>query len=151
MAPAAISRVLIVEDFDAYRDVVRSLINRQPAFLVIGEAATGLEAVEKAQQLKPDVVLMDIGLPKMSGFEAARLMKALEPAPKIIFLTAQTDIDLMEEALMLGACGFISKAHAGSELLPALEAAVCDETFIGGSVGRFSSKIATLPRIMFQK
>jgi len=149
MMPTTV-RVLVVEDFEAYRDVVTSLINRYPAFVVIGEAVDGQEAVEKAEQLVPDVVLMDISLPKLNGLAAARRIKSLATPPKVVFLTAHSDIELMQEAFRLGACGFILKTHAASQLLPALEAAARDEIFFGADIGR-PRKVIPLPPIMFQK
>jgi DNA-binding NarL/FixJ family response regulator len=136
-------RVLVVEDFDAYRDVVTSLINRQTTFQVIGEAVDGQEAVEKAQLLKPDVVLMDIGLPKLNGLEAARRIKALVPAPRVIFLTAQSDFDVMEEAFRLGASAFILKTQVVSHLLQALEAAFhrCEASISGNWQGVDEEKV----------
>jgi len=120
MSPVA--RILVVEDFAAYREFIASLVNRDFRYQVIGEAEDGENAVDKARLLKPDVVLMDIGLPKLNGLEAARRIKALVPAPRVIFLTAQSDIDVMEEAFRLGACAFIAKTHAASHLLRALDA-----------------------------
>jgi DNA-binding NarL/FixJ family response regulator len=119
---AAVIGVLVVEQFGPYRRFVTSLINQNLPFTVIGEAVDGVEAVLKAQELRPDVVLMDITLPILNGFESARRIKALTSAPKIIFLTLQSDPEFVEEAFQLGACGFIAKNHAASQLIRALEA-----------------------------
>jgi DNA-binding NarL/FixJ family response regulator len=105
------------------RRFVTFLINRNPPFQVIGEAMDGLEAVDKVQELGPDVVLMDIALPKLDGLEAARRIKAQGSAPRVIFLSSNSDAEMVEEAFALGACGFIAKNRAASHLTAALEAA----------------------------
>jgi DNA-binding NarL/FixJ family response regulator len=115
--------VLVVEDYGPYRSFVTFLINQNPPFQVIGEAVDGLEAVDKVQELRPDMVLMDIALPKLDGLEAARRIKALSSAPRVIFLSSNSDAQIVEEAFGLGACGFIAKNRATSHLLAALEAA----------------------------
>ena len=119
---SAVIGVLVVEDFGPYRDFVTSLINRHPPFTIIGEAADGVQAVDKTRELRPDVVLMDIALPKLNGLEAGRRIKALIPSPRVIFLTSHSDAEIVEEAFLLGACAFIAKTHASSHLLGALEA-----------------------------
>jgi DNA-binding NarL/FixJ family response regulator len=97
---------------------------------VVGEASDGLEIVEKAQQLRPDVIFMDIGLPSLNGLEAARKIHHLNPSAKIVFLTQETDIDTVKEAFNLGACGYILKQHAETELLPALAAVLQGRRFV---------------------
>src|SRR5215469_17089793 len=99
-------QILLVEDFKPYRDFVTLLVGQNPHWRVICEASNGVEAVEKAQQLKPDVVLMDIGLPKLNGLEAARHIRQLVPSSKVAFLTQETDMEVVQEALSLGAWGY---------------------------------------------
>jgi DNA-binding NarL/FixJ family response regulator len=127
------ARVLVVEDFGPCRTFIATLLENS-AFQIIGEAANGVDGVERAQELKPDVVLMDIGLPGLNGFEAARLISKLVPSTRIVFLTTHTDRDLVDEALMLGGCGYVSKLDATSELLPGLEAAVRGESFVSSGI-----------------
>lgn len=100
--------------------MVASLLSGSTQFRVICEASDGVEAVEQARLLSPDVVLMDIGLPNLNGLEAARRICELAPAPKIVFLTQETDADVVQEAFNLGAAGYVSKQRTRSDLLPAL-------------------------------
>src|SRR5207247_1179587 len=98
------------------------MLETRPELQVIGRVSDGLEAVQKAEKLQPDLILLDIGLPTLSGIEAARRIRKLSPESKIIFLTQESSADLVREALSLGAKGYVVKAKAGSELLIAIEA-----------------------------
>jgi CheY-like chemotaxis protein len=111
----------------------------QPEFQVIGEASDGSEAVQKAEELKPDLILLDIGLPKLNGIEAARQIRQLSPTPKIIFLSQDNSLDIVQEALCTGALAYVHKAQAGSELLPAVEAVLRGERFVSSSIKRYKS------------
>jgi two-component system, NarL family, nitrate/nitrite response regulator NarL len=128
-----ITRILLVEDFDAYRLFIASLLTVKHNVRVIGEATSGLEAVERAQELTPDVILLDIGLPGLNGFEAAQRILQVMPESKIIFLTQETSREIMLEALDLGACGYVAKARAGTDLLPALDAALQGSRFVSAT------------------
>jgi DNA-binding NarL/FixJ family response regulator len=118
-------RVLVVEDYEPFRRFVRSTLEKRPELQVIGEVSDGLEAVHKAEELRPDLILLDIGLPALSGIEAARRIRKLSPTSKILFVSQESSTDVVEEALRLGALGYVLKPHAGSELLPAV-GAVCE-------------------------
>jgi DNA-binding NarL/FixJ family response regulator len=89
---------------------------------VIGEVSDGLEAVHKAEELRPDLILLDVGLPTLSGIEAARRIRKLSPTSKILFVSQESSTDVVEEALRLGATGYVVKTRAASDLLPAVEA-----------------------------
>ena len=113
-----------------FRAFVASLLGEKPSLRVICEVGDGLQAVKRAQELSPDVILLDIGLPGLNGIEAARQMLKIVPESKIIFLTQETSVELVHEALSLGACGYVIKSQAGSELLGAIEAALEGKRFI---------------------
>ena len=97
----------------------------------IREVSDGLEAVQEAQRLQPDLILLDIGLPTLNGIEAARQIRRLSPASKIIFVTQESSADIVQEALNIGACGYVVKTEVGKELLPALTAVLRGEQFLG--------------------
>jgi CheY-like chemotaxis protein len=101
---------------------------------IVGEAADGFEAVQKAEQLKPDLILLDIGLPKLNGIEAARQLRKLVPESKILFLSGLHDPDIVREALRTGASGYIVKSDVGSELTKAIEAVLRGEQFVSTGV-----------------
>ena len=115
-------RVLVVEDFEDWRRQVRFMIQARTEWHVIAEASDGSEAVQKAEKLKPDLIVLDIGLPKLSGIEAARKIRQLSPSSKIIFLSLNKDLEVVRTALSTGALGYVLKTDARSELLPAMDA-----------------------------
>jgi DNA-binding NarL/FixJ family response regulator len=94
----------------------------------------GLEAVRKAEELRPNLILLDIGLPSLNGIEAARQIRKLVPESKIIFLTQESSIDLVQEALRLGACGYVIKIKAKRDLLAAVETVISGKQFVSGRV-----------------
>lgn len=122
--------VLLVEDFEPYRTFIASLLGGNPAFQVICEASDGLEAVARAQELRPDVILMDIGLPKLNGLEAARQIHELAPSSKILFLSQETDREVADEALGSGASGYVVKQQAAVELLSGLATILQGQRFV---------------------
>jgi len=101
------------------------MLQNRAGFDVINQAADGLEAIQKAEELQPDLIVLDIGLPKLNGIEAARRIFKLSAESKILFVSQESSTDVVEEALSFGASGYVVKAHAGSELLAAVEA-VCE-------------------------
>jgi DNA-binding NarL/FixJ family response regulator len=107
-----------------------------PDLQVICEVSDGLEAVQKAEELQPDLIVLDIGLPKMNGFEVARRIRKLNPESKILFLSQESSADVVQEALSLGALGYVLKARAGTELLAALDAVRRGKQFVSkGAIG----------------
>jgi DNA-binding NarL/FixJ family response regulator len=126
-------RILITDDYAAWRREVRSLLQARPEWQVISEASDGLEAVQKAQDLKPDIILLDIGLPKLNGIEAAGRIRQVSPSSKIIFLSQNNDLDIVRAALGTGALGYIRKTDAGSELLPTVDAVLRGKQFVSSS------------------
>jgi DNA-binding NarL/FixJ family response regulator len=123
-------RVLVVEDHEQFRSFVRATLSTRPELQVISEASDGLEAVQKAAELQPDLIVLDIGLPSLNGIEAARRIRKLAPNSKILFLSQESSAEVVQEALSVGAMGFVVKAHAGSELLAAVEAVLRNQQFV---------------------
>ena len=131
--PADPMRVLFVEDFVPFRKLICSTLVERPDLQIVGEASDGLEAVQKAVELKPDLVLMDIGLPSLNGIEAARRIREIVPEAKIIFLSQESSADVMQEALSVGASAYVVKVSAGTELVSALEAVIPQRTFVSAT------------------
>jgi DNA-binding NarL/FixJ family response regulator len=127
-------RVLVVDDFAPWRHSLRSILQRHAELQVVGEVADGLEAVLKVRELKPDLILLDIGLPNLNGIEAAKRIGQLVPGTKILFLTLNSDADVVRAALDTGAKGYVLKADAGSELWPAIEAALRSDQFVSSGL-----------------
>lgn len=127
-------RVLVVDDYEPWRAFVASTLKNQPKLQIIGEARDGLEAVQIAQQLQPDLILLDIGLPTLNGIEAARRIREVSPKSRILFVSEDRSRDIAEEALRTGAFGYVVKAAAASELLPAVEAVLQDKRFASMSL-----------------
>jgi DNA-binding NarL/FixJ family response regulator len=123
-------RVLVVEDHEWWRRYISSALEQASQWEVVGAASDGIEAVQKARDLKPDVVLLDVGLPSLDGIQAARRMRAQDPSARILFVSEQQSLDTAEVALGTGARGYILKSDVGRELLPAMEAVVEGERFI---------------------
>jgi DNA-binding NarL/FixJ family response regulator len=107
---------------------------------VIAEVPDGLEAVEKAAQLKPDLILLDIGLPTINGIEVARQVQQLSFDSKIVFLSMDNSPDVVEAALSTGAHGYVYKAFAQSDLMPAIEAVLRGKQFVSGQTSMKESK-----------
>jgi DNA-binding NarL/FixJ family response regulator len=124
-------RILLVEDFEPFRRFIRSQLQLRLDLEVIAEASDGLEAVRVAEQLQPDLILLDIGLPKLNGIEVARRIRKLCPESKIVFLSQESSADVIEEALNSGGTGYVVKTNAGGELLDAIEAMRAGGQFAG--------------------
>lgn len=129
-------RILVVEDFAPLRKVICAIIGRRPSLRVICEVSDGHEAVQTAKELKPDLILLDIGLPTLNGIEAAKRISTLVPHAKIIFVTQQNDADVVAAALSNGGKAYVLKGDANRELLPAVEAVLQGKNFISSSVTR---------------
>jgi len=131
---ASLVRVLLVEDFEPFRRFVVSILQKQPDLQIICEVSNGLEAVQKAEELQPDLVLLDIGLPNLNGIEAARRICKVSPKSKILFLSENRSLDIAEEALRVGAGGYVVKSDTAGELLPAVEAVLNGKRFVSASL-----------------
>ena len=124
----------MVDDFEPWRRFVSATLQKQLTLQVIGEAVDGLEAVQKARQLQPDLILLDIGLPTLNGIEAARRIRELSPKSKILFVSENRSWDIVEEALRTGAGGYVVKSDAAGELLLAVNAVLGGKRFVSASL-----------------
>ena len=127
-------RILVVEDFEDWRRQVRFMIQARTEWQVIAEASDGSEAIQKAEKLKPDLIVVDVGLPKLNGIEAARKIRQLSPSSKIVFLSLNKDPEVVRTALSTGALGYVLKTDARSELLPAVDAVLRGKQFVSSSL-----------------
>jgi DNA-binding NarL/FixJ family response regulator len=144
--PSVLSvRVLVVDDWEPFRRYVCAELGKRADLQVVGEASDGLEAVQKAVELTPDLILLDIGLPTLNGIEAAQQIRDVVPESKIVFLSQETSADVVQEALDSGALGYVVKAKAGSELLAAVDAVLLGTTFIGSTHTQTTISYPALP------
>jgi DNA-binding NarL/FixJ family response regulator len=134
-ASRAATKILAVDDFEPFRLFISSMLQERPDLQVICGVSDGLQAVEKAQELQPDLILMDIGLPGINGIEAARRIRTVAPNSKIIFLTQESSLEAVEEAKSLGASGYVLKIDAQTELLTAVEAVLQGKQFFNDGAG----------------
>jgi DNA-binding NarL/FixJ family response regulator len=121
----------VVDDYDPFRQFICSTLRKRPELQIVDEASDGLEAVQKAEELQPDLIVLDIGLPSLNGIEAARRIRKLSPKSKILFVSQESSADMVQEALALGGLGYIVKADAGKELLTAVNAVLRGDGFVG--------------------
>jgi DNA-binding NarL/FixJ family response regulator len=124
----------VVDDYEPFRQFICSTLRKRPELQIVGEVSDGLEAVHKVEELQADLILLDIGLPTLNGIEAARQIRKLAPESKIIFVSQESSADVVQEALALGALGYVVKAHAGSELLAAVGAVLTGSQFVGSGL-----------------
>ena len=127
-------RVLVVEDSGPFRRFICSTLGKRPELQIVGEVSDGLEAVHKVEELQPDLILLDIGLPTLNGIDAARRMRKVAPHSKILFMSQESSTDVAQEALDLGALGYVVKAQAGRELLVAVEAVRQGRRFVSAGL-----------------
>ena len=130
MAKSSI-RVLVVDDFEPFRRFVCSTLQDKLELANIFEASDGAEAIALAQALQPDLILLDIGLPKVSGIEVARRIREFDPRSKILIVSQMASGDIVQAAFSAGASGYVTKMDAGSELQTAVKAVLRGERFVG--------------------
>jgi len=123
-------RILVVDDYQPFRQLVCSLLEERTEFQIIARAADGLDAIRKAEQLQPDLIVLDIGLPKLNGIAAARKIRKLAPKSKVLFLTQEIDTEIVKASFSTGAGGYVVKSDAGTDLFEALEAVIQNGRFV---------------------
>ncbi len=127
--------VLVVDDFEPWRRHVASALGESSRWRIVGEAADGPDAIEKAADLRPDLILLDVGLPTLNGIEAARRILAHDPNLRILFVSEHQSWEIAEAALSTGARGYICKSDSGRELSPAMDAVVDGRRFVAARFG----------------
>lgn len=133
-------RVLLAEDHTIVRKGLRSLLDAEPGIEVVGEAEDGRQAIEKVEQLMPDVVLMDITMPVLNGLEATRQIKKLFSQIKVLILTVHSTEEYIFQILQAGASGYLIKQAAVEELISAIQAVYRGDTFLSPSMSRIILK-----------
>ena len=123
-------RILLVDDFDNFRKFTVFALEACPDILVVGEAATGAEAVGAAELLEPDLILLDLSLPDMNGFQISQKIRQVSPDSRIIFVSANNSRMIAQAAVSDGAMGFVSKNNAVDELIPAIRAVMQGKQFL---------------------
>jgi DNA-binding NarL/FixJ family response regulator len=131
-------RVLIADDFDLWKGFVIARLQERSDLQIVGFAADGLQAVKKAEELQPDLVLLDMMLPKLNGIEAARQIRQVAPRARILFVSAESDSELVRIAFRVGGSGYVSKMEAAAGLLAGVEAVLRGERFVSPGLAHCS-------------
>jgi DNA-binding NarL/FixJ family response regulator len=127
---ARTTRIVVADDHEIVRQGLRTLLEAQPGWSVVGEASNGTEAVERAIELKPDVVVLDVSMPELNGFEATRRIREAVPQTEVLVLSVNDAEQVVRKALASGARGYLVKSDAGRELVAAIEAALRHKAFL---------------------
>lgn len=133
-----LQRVLVVEDHEPFRRIICRLLQERPDVLIVGEAADGLDAIRRAEALRPDVVMLDIGLPMLSGIDVARRIRAVLPDARLMFVTIESSFEVVEQAFRSGAHGYVYKPRAHRDVLPVLDAIIRGGRFVSGGLERIA-------------
>lgn len=139
-------RILLVDDHEIVRKGLRAIVERRTGWEVCGEAGDGQEALRRANELHPDLVIMDVMMPKLNGVESTRRIMAELPHTKIVMLSMHNSEELMKEALEAGARGYMVKGDVVNELAPAVQAVMKGRNFISPKVERSDSGFAFFPK-----
>src|SRR5262249_44947625 len=130
-------RVLVVDDFDQFRRSLRSILEKEIQAENILEVSDGVKAVELAQALQPDLILLDIGLPKLNGIEPAKRVRKLGQKSKILFVSQESSPDVVREAFRVGGGGYLVKIDAASELVAGVKSVLRDEKFLSSRLADY--------------
>src|SRR5215469_8724720 len=131
-------RVLVVDEYERWRRFIRLTLLVQERLQIVGEAVDGPEALRQAQELQPDLLLLDIGLPTLNGIEVARRIRDVSPRSRILFVSENRSPEIVEEALRIGAGGYVVKSHAARELLQAVNTVLEGGQFVSSSLAGYN-------------
>jgi two-component system NarL family response regulator len=138
-------RILLVDDHRLFREALMSLLERIPGYAVVAETGDGADVVRLAQECVPDLVCIDVGMPRMNGIDATRALKAAFPQVKVVALSSHTDHRNVIDALEAGALAYVSKAEASEELLRAISAVQRDSLYLSPAVAGALTQAAAAP------
>jgi DNA-binding NarL/FixJ family response regulator len=129
-----VTRILLADDFLPWHQLVLNFLESETDLQVISTAVDGLEAVQKAEELQPELILMDLSLPGMDGIEATRQIRTVSPGSKVLFLSDHSEPDTVQAALDVGACGYILKSDFSADLIPGVRAVILGQKFVSRSL-----------------
>jgi DNA-binding NarL/FixJ family response regulator len=130
----SVGRILVVDDFVPWRHLVLRLLESETDLQIISTAFDGTEAVQKAEELQPDLILMDLGLPGINGIEATRQIGIVSAGSKVLFLTHHSEPDIIQAAFDAGASGYVLKSDFHADLIPAVRAVLRGQKFVSRSL-----------------
>ena len=137
----SVTQILLVDDFVPWQLLLREMLASEADFKIIGTASDGLEAVHKATEAQPDLVLMDISLPKLNGFEAAQHIRMLSPSSSILFLSERRGSDFIDAAFQAGGLGYVLKCDVTSDLFAGIRSVLKGQRFVSCSL-RYGQDVA---------
>ena len=129
----SVTRILVVDDFEPWQHLVLWLLESETDLEIISTAVEGTEAVQKAEKLKPDLILMDLSLPGMNGLEATRQIRTASPGSKVLFLADYIEPDIVQAAFNAGASGYVLKSDFRTDLIPGVRAVLLAQKFVSRS------------------
>ena len=127
-------RVLVVDDYEPWKRFTANVLRTHSLFEIAGQASDGQDAVQEAEKLQPDLVLLDVGLPRLNGIQAIRRILAVSPASRVLMVSQSQSAEVTEAALSMGARGYVVKSDAVRDLLPAINAVLSGEKFLSASI-----------------
>jgi len=146
-----VSRILVVDDYEPWRHKICSLLKAKPELRIVAECWNGADAVERAGALKPNLITMDIGIPELNGIEAAVRVAEVSPSSKILFISENTEPEVVSAAIDAGASGYLQKMRVGTELLPAVTLIIRGGYFFSPYIERSTASPEPTDRTEFQE
>ena len=126
--------ILVVDDFDLWKGFIIARLQERPDLHIVGFASDGLQAVQMAEELQPDLILLDMMLPKLNGIEAAQQIRRVAPHSKILFVSGESDLELVRHAFDVGGSGYVWKMQAVTGLLAGINAVLRGERFVSSGL-----------------